>query len=125
MSRPLHEAIHRTHGARQDRVESRRDLILFCALMNRRDVLDADRLRDVLDELQFLRRRIKQSELTRWVRDRKRQAWKSRTGADVQNARAAQKRLHGQAIKQVFRDLLRSLANSREIHSLIPIVQLV
>ncbi len=95
------------------------------ARVDRGDVLEAEQRSDVIDELQLLCRRIDQREVHVRRNDRKRKSGKSRAGADIGNARAVQVRVSRQAVEEVLRDLLWALAYCREIHALVPYVELI
>jgi hypothetical protein len=125
MSRPLHKTIDGTDGARDDDIETLIDSVVLGTFVDGDHVRNAKHQRDVLDEFELFRRRIKQRELPLRIRDGQRQTWEASAGPDVENALASEKWLYGQAVEQVLRDLLRSLANGGEIDSLIPVIELI
>src|SRR4029434_3068520 len=102
MSRPLHEGLYRTDGARHDTVEALLRSIVLSARVHRLHVAQAESLRRVLDEFELLRRRVNESELELRQRDGERQAGKTRAGADVRDASAAQVAVYGETVEQVL-----------------------
>lgn len=89
------------------------------------DVLQAEHADRVRDEADLLAVGVEQREMPLRGGDGERQSGKSRTGADIGDPRALQRVVHAEAVEQVMRQHLPTVADRSEVVRHVPAFEFV